>query len=98
MKNGIVQITGTIVVPKDQLVAFRTGLEVHKRLSEQDRGCIIFTVTADEYDPCRYHVFEQFEDHLCFEAHKNRAMASDWWRITKALQRNYHVEVIETES
>lgn len=95
MENGIIQITGTITVPKERLDAFRAGLAIHKRLSEQDAGCLVFEVKPDENDPCLYRVFEQFEDRSSFEAHKKRTMASDWWQITSGLERAYEEQIIK---
>jgi len=97
LANGIIQLTGTIAVPEDRLDTFRAGLAVHKRLSEEDAGCLVFRVSPDENDPCLYHVFEQFEDPPSFEAHKERTMASDWWQITSGLDRVYEEQIIEQE-
>jgi len=95
MADGIIQLTGTITVPEDRLDTFRAALAVHACLSRQDPGCLVFEVTPDENDPCLYRVFEQFEDRFCFEAHKKRAMTSDWWQITKDLDRAYEEQLIE---
>lgn len=95
MADGIIQLTGTITVPKNRLDAFREALAVHARLSQQDAGCLVFEVTPDENDPCLYRVFEQFENRSYFEAHKRRAMTSDWWQATSDIDRAYQEQIIE---
>lgn len=98
MEKGIIQITGTITVPNERLDTFRAGLAIHKRLSEQDTGCLVFKVTPDASDPCLYRVFEQFEDRACLEAHIKRTMASDWWQITRSLDRDYEEQIVRREA
>ena len=94
MSAGTIELTGTITVPEDRLELFRSALVVHEHLSLRDPGCLVFDVRPSAEDPCRYVVFERFEDRETFEAHKARAQASDWWRITGGFRRDYHERLV----
>lgn len=67
----------------------RAALPDHIRLSRAEPGCLRFDVTegADGV----FHVSEAFRDADAFDAHQTRTRASDWWRITGHLKRDFDV-------
>lgn len=63
----------------------------HERLSRAEPGCLVFEIFRSMSDPMRFAVREIFADRPSFEAHQARTRASDWWRLTAHIERDYRV-------
>ncbi|SDI50026.1 putative quinol monooxygenase [Aliiruegeria lutimaris] len=83
-----ITVTGYIDVPEDRRAVVAPAFEEHKRLSLLEPGCEKFELTEDNAVSGRFHVSECYTDAEALEAHKVRAAASDWARISEGLPRN----------
>ena len=63
----------------------------HIRLTRAEPGCLRFEVLRSYADPCRFAVTEAFRDRAAFDAHRERAAASNWGRSTKGIPRDYEI-------
>lgn len=63
----------------------------HERLSRAEPGCLVFEIYRSMSDPMRFAVREIFADRAAFAAHQARTRASDWWRQTAHIERDYRV-------
>ncbi|WP_103256345.1 putative quinol monooxygenase [Tabrizicola aquatica] len=68
----------------------RQHLPEHIRLSRAEPGCLTFRVEPTD-DPLVWRLDETFADRAAFEAHQTRARASDWFRVTAHLLRDFNV-------
>ncbi len=68
----------------------RAALDEHIRLTRAEPGCLSFEVSATA-DPLVWAVAEEFTGSAAFEAHQERAAASDWAIETKGIAREYTV-------
>jgi quinol monooxygenase YgiN len=68
-------------------------LPAHTEATLSEPGCVGFEVWRSMADPVRFAVKEVFRDRESFEAHRARLEASDWWRVTKDIPRDYRVTV-----
>ncbi len=84
-------LQGFIVVPDSELEVVKSELIVHKRLTLEEAGCLIFTVTQDEVNPHKFTVYEEFVDQEAFDNHQSRVKSSEWGKVTKNVERNYQV-------
>lgn len=81
-------LTGTLFAGvKAGLV--RAALPARIALTRAKPGCLRFNVTEGP-DGC-FSVDEYFADDAAFQAHQARTKASDWWRITGHMQRDFRV-------
>ncbi len=71
---------------------FVTELDLHRKLSAAEPGCLSFSVKQSEADPLCYDVEELFVDRAALQAHGERLRASSWWSVTKDFERSYTVE------
>jgi quinol monooxygenase YgiN len=62
----------------------------HIALSRAEPGCLSFEVTQTD-DPLIWTVTETFADQAAFDAHQTRTRASDWYRLTAHIPRDFHV-------
>jgi quinol monooxygenase YgiN len=85
-----IALTGVLTCSLADAPAVREALPAHIRLSRAEPGCLSFEVM--ETAPGVFAVFERFEDRAAFEAHQARTRASDWWRITGHMARDFRVE------
>lgn len=69
----------------------QASLDEHIRLTRSEAGCVSFTVTPTD-DPLVWQVAEEFTDSAAFEAHQERARASDWAVQTKGIAREYEIK------
>ncbi|NDR58272.1 putative quinol monooxygenase [Aliiruegeria sabulilitoris] len=83
-----ITVTGYIDVPEDRRAVVAPAFEEHMRLSLLEPGCEMFELRQDSDVPGRFHVSERYADSDALEAHKARAAASDWARISEGLPRN----------
>ena len=90
--TGRVRVTGYLRCAPDEIEMVRAALVDHIRLTRAEPGCLSFEVTQDADDPCRWNLDETFADMAAFEAHRARAKASDWGRMTAHLHRDIRVD------
>nr|WP_321509728.1 putative quinol monooxygenase [uncultured Celeribacter sp.] len=86
---GRVLLTGTMRCAPHEVDDVVALLDLHRRLSRAEPGCLQFDLWQDELDPSLFHVHEVFRSESDFEAHQTRTRRSDWWRITHAMTRNF---------
>jgi len=84
-----VTLSGTMTCPPDERETVRAALATHIRLTRAEPGCEMFEVI--ETEPGTFSVSERFADMTAFEAHQRRTRASDWWRITGHLSRDFQI-------
>jgi quinol monooxygenase YgiN len=84
-------LSGYIEVPKADLGAVGLELPNHIALTQQETGCITFTVTQDREKPHRFDVYEEFIDKAAFEKHQARVKASDWGKVAQNVKRFYTI-------
>ncbi|MDP3342662.1 putative quinol monooxygenase [Frigidibacter sp.] len=63
-------------------------LPEHVRLTLAEPGCVRFSIEQTE-DPLVWSVNETFVDAAAFAAHQARNRASDWFRATIGIQRDF---------
>lgn len=85
-------LSGDIQIPEGDLEAVRAALPAHIAATRAEPGCIIFEVSEDPHDPCRFRVYEEFDSMASFDEHQRRAAASDWSEVTRNVVRNYTIE------
>ena len=86
---GVIRLTGTLTCPPDEATTVREAVQEHIRLTRAEPGCLAFDVT--EVAPGVFNVAERFTDGAAFDAHQTRTRASDWWRISRHLPRDFTV-------
>lgn len=84
-------LQGFIVVPGSDLEVVKHELVIHKRLTLEESGCLIFTVIQDENNIHKFHVYEEFVDQDSFDSHQSRVKSSKWGQVTKNVERNYQI-------
>ncbi|WP_394182080.1 putative quinol monooxygenase [Yoonia maritima] len=93
-KPGNVRLTGTIVIPADQLEDLVPLLEEHIVLTRQEPGCLHFDVTQDAETPELFHVSELFTCEDAFAAHQKNGAARRWGPASANLSRDFHKETL----
>ncbi|WP_417818048.1 putative quinol monooxygenase [Tritonibacter scottomollicae] len=68
----------------------KAKLPEHIRLTRNEPGCVSFEVRQTD-DPLIWSVEECFTDPAAFDLHQTRSRASDWWRATQHIPREYEV-------
>ncbi|MCF5873493.1 putative quinol monooxygenase [Aeromonas veronii] len=84
-------LKGFIIVPFIDLSLVKFELKRHIQLTRAETGCLIFEVTQDPLNPCRFDVYEEFVDEAAFQAHQARVKSSRWGEITVNVERHYTV-------
>lgn len=84
-----IHLTGTLTCAQGDAPAVRAALPDHIRLTRAEPGCEAFDIT--ETAPGQFSVAERFTDRAAFEAHQTRTRASDWFRITGHMTRDFTV-------
>ncbi|MGV2989824.1 putative quinol monooxygenase [Vibrio sp. E150_011] len=84
-------LEGYIIVPKTGLSAVIKALDIHKQLTLQEDGCLVFDVIQCQTDPTRFDVYEEFVDKAAFNRHQQRVGASNWGAVTKNVERFYEL-------
>ena len=84
-------LKGFIVVPDSELEVVNNELVTHKRLTLEETGCLIFTVTPDAENTRKFHVYEEFVNQQAFDNHQARVKSSKWGEVTKNVERNYEI-------
>lgn len=88
---GKVYLDGHLDVPEDCIEAVRAALPLHIALTRQEPGCIAFEVAQSPDEPTHFLVSEIFASEAAFDAHQQRAGASDWARVTAGMTRHYTI-------
>lgn len=86
-----VTLTGYLTVPLDKLEEVRAALPRHIALTRAEPGCLSFDVQESVSDPGRFAVAERFVGRAALDAHRQRAEASHWGRITHGMTRAYQI-------
>lgn len=86
-----ITLSGHIIVPKADLDAVKHALITHAELTLAETGCIIFRVTQDTVNPCKFSVYEEFESKESFNAHQTRVKNSKWGAVAKNVERHYEI-------
>ena len=84
-------LQGYIVVPDADLSAVKTELDIHKKLTQQESGCLIFEVPQDCINIHKFSVYEEFIDQKAFDSHQARVKNSNWGKVTVNVQRYYQI-------
>ena len=83
-----VTLTGRLICANDTEAALvRAHLPEHLRLTRAEPGCLRFDVTP--IDPLTWQVDEEFTDRAAFDAHQTRTRASEWFRQTAGIRRDF---------
>lgn len=88
-------LQGFIVVADSDIQVVNDALVIHKMLTLEETGCLIFTVIQDAENAQKFHVYEEFVDQAAFDKHQSRANASNWGEVTKHVERNYQISKSE---
>jgi len=90
-------LTGYIEIPIDELDVVTAALEVHKKLTRAEPGCLKFNVRPDRDILGRYSVYEKFASQQAFDAHQERVKTSEWGRVSVNVERHYEIKEIEVD-
>lgn len=94
-KNGAVVskviLEGRIIVPVSQLDAVKIQLELHIKLTTEEKGCLVFRVNQREDNPFIFDVYEEFLDREAFDFHQTRVQKSKWAIATRDVKREYEI-------
>lgn len=86
-----VVLKGYILVTEFDLELVKSELKYHQRLTLEEPGCIVFSVTENLENPLRFDVYEEFVDKASFENHQKRVKTSHWGKVTVNVERHYQV-------
>ncbi|TAA46028.1 putative quinol monooxygenase [Corallincola spongiicola] len=86
-------LKGYILVPEAELDLVKNALVLHRELTLEEPGCMVFSVTQSLRVPNRFDVYEEFTDSAAFEFHQSRVKASYWGQVSTNVERHY--ELIE---
>jgi quinol monooxygenase YgiN len=89
--SGNIVVNGTITCPTEELDKVAPGLADHVRLTNQEAGCISFSINASDDDPCIFVVSERFQNQAAFDVHGARTRASAWWGLSQNCVRDLNV-------
>lgn len=85
-----VSLTGHLIcTTEDQAATVQRHLPDHIRLSRAEPGCLAFEVA--QIAPLIWQVRESFATRADFDAHQTRTRASDWFRLTSGIAREYEI-------
>ena len=86
-----VVLQGHIVIPPEELAEVKAAMLTHSDLTQQEAGCLVFEMTEDDSDTCRYNLYEEFIDRKAFQFHQERARNSEWGKITGNVERHFQI-------
>lgn len=87
----MIRVTGQLICATEADAGIvRAMLPEHVRLSRAEPGCLSFEVNPSS-DPLVWILDESFADTAAFEAHQARTRASDWYRATAHLTRDFQI-------
>jgi quinol monooxygenase YgiN len=88
---GIVRLQGQLICANAADAALVADhVPTHISLSLAEPGCLSFEVIKTD-EPLIWAVTESFVDKAAFDAHQDRTRASDWYRLTAHIPRQYAV-------
>lgn len=91
----MIRVTGSLTcATAEEAAVVRRLLPDHIRLSRAEPGCLSFDVTPTD-NPQVWRLDESFVDRAAFEAHQHRTKASDWFKATAALERDFQIDEAE---
>ncbi|NNC36805.1 MAG: antibiotic biosynthesis monooxygenase [Hyphomonadaceae bacterium] len=88
-------LKGYIDIPLAELETVIEALEVHKKLTRAEPGCVKFNVRPDKELQGRFSVYEKFASQDAFNAHQERVKKSEWGEVSKNVERHYEINEIE---
>lgn len=91
----MIVLEGYIDVPDADAELVSAALPVHIKLTQEEAGCLEFSVKKDKDTPGRYNVYERFTNTASFEAHQQRVRESYWGSVTKNVVRHYTVKELD---
>ncbi len=86
-----ITLQGHIIVADADLEVVKSELLIHTKLTEQETGCLLFSVTVDKNNPNKFDVYEEFVNQAAFDIHQSRVKSSNWGKVTHRVQRHYQV-------
>jgi quinol monooxygenase YgiN len=90
----MIHVTGTLTCATEaEADIVHRHLPTHIALSRAEPGCMTFNVDPTS-DPLVWHLDETFTNRAAFEAHQARTRASDWFRATAHIARDFQVSEI----
>ena len=91
---GAVRLSGFLrCLSKDDVELVRRRLPEHLRLTREEPGCLSFEVSETD-DPLIWQVEELFADRAAFDFHQERTRASERFRATSAIPRDYEITTL----
>lgn len=87
----MIVLQGFIVVPDSDLEIVQNELDIHSKLTRDEKGCVTFSVTQDNKNPYKFNVYEEFESQAAFDYHQSRVQSFKWGKVTKNAIRNYQI-------
>jgi len=84
-------LQGHIIVPDADLATVKVELPIHQNLTQQEYGCLVFSVTQDMNNPNRFNVYEEFIDEKSFKKHQLRIKDTNWAKVTTNVIKNYQI-------
>ena len=85
----MIRVTGSLIcATAEEAAVVRRLLPAHIRLSRAEPGCLTFSVDATE-NPLVWRLDESFVDRAALEAHQVRTRASDLFKATATLGRDF---------
>jgi quinol monooxygenase YgiN len=86
----MIRLTGRLICKdENEAKVVRAHLGRHIQLSRAEPGCLSFEVP--QVSSLVWQVDESFVDQAAFDAHQTRTKASDWFRLTASIQREFRV-------
>jgi len=86
-----ITLQGHIIVADADLEVVKSELSLHTRLTKQETGCLLFSVTVDKNNPNKFDVYEEFVNQAAFDIHQSRVKSSNWGKVTRKVQRHYQI-------
>ncbi len=90
--NEKIYLNGHIDVPEEQIYLVKKALKTHIALTHEEIGCLSFKVEPCDVVSGRFIVSEIFIDQDSFDKHQIRTKNSEWFAITKGLERKYTIK------
>lgn len=88
--SHMIHLVGKLICKDEAEAALvATYLPEHIRLSRAEPGCLSFEVP--QIARLVWEVRESFTDRAAFDAHQTRTKASEWFRQTAAIAREYEI-------
>lgn len=90
---GKVILSGYMQVPSEDIAAVLEELPIHKSLTQEELGCLVFSVEQIA-NSGRFDVYEEFVNQQAFEAHQKRIEGTRWQDVTANSERVYSVKTV----